>query len=145
MTTQKDIDRLLGIGKTSNYEQNVVPEFLVSRYDKLGAIENIRDARICNPSVAAALIRVLIVDDEDEIRDSAISVLCEICEETYIKRIALLIAAMDQSYGVLTTVLEQANILDDDIALQIASKLMDHEDSMISSYAKAMIERLNRS
>jgi hypothetical protein len=142
MAIQDDLDLLLGVGGKVSKEPGVIPIFLEERYDKIAAIENIREMAICSSSVVAALMHVVATDDEEEVRDAAISTLCEICDEIEHKRNALLIAATDASDRVLTTVLEQASSVDPELAFRIASKLMGHQDRMVSSYAKGIVDRL---
>lgn len=142
MAIQDDLDLLLGVGGKVSKESGVIPKFLEERYEKIAAIENIREVAICSSSVVAALMHVLAKDDEEEVREAAISTLCEICGEMEHKRSALLIAANDASDRVLIVVLEQAGSVDPEFAFRMASKLMSHQDKMVSSYAKGMVDRL---
>ena len=141
MNMQKDIDALLRFNDLLIDMQGVVPGYLEQGYARLGVIETIRDSGVATPIAIAALLREIVADDEDEVREAALSVLCEISEDSNMKRIALLMASADQSDRVLTTVLEQANLLDLSFAKELASRLVLHPDPVVSKYASEIMDR----
>ena len=142
MTVQQDIEILLGVDeKPHQLQEGVVPIYLEQRYDRLGAVENIRDSGGLDPNALAALIRVLVVDDEEEVREAALSALCEMCDDDTLKRTALVLASVDQNERVLTTVLEQANDLDLTFAKSIASRLVNFPDPVVSDYAEGILKK----
>jgi hypothetical protein len=89
MNMQKDIDALLRFNDLFVDVQGVVPSYLEQGYARLGVIETIRDSCVATPIAIAALLREIVADDEDELRETALSVLCEICEDGEVKRIAI--------------------------------------------------------
>lgn len=141
MNMQKDIDALLRFNDLLIDMQGVVPGYLEQGYARLGVIETIRDSGVATPIAIAALLREIVADDEDEVREAALSVLCEISEDSNVKRIALLMASADQSDRVLTTVLEQANLLDLSFAKELATRLVLHPDPVVSKYASGLMDR----
>jgi hypothetical protein len=141
MNIQKDIEALLRLSGQYIEMQGVIPGYLEQGYARLGVIETIRESGVATPTALAALMRVIVADDEEEVREAALSVLCEICEDNSVKRIALLLASADQNERVLTTVLEQSNLLDVSFAKEVASRLVTHPDPVVSKYASGIVSR----
>lgn len=140
MSVQRDIDTLMGFDLSVSGEDGVVPVYLEGHYNRLGAIENIRASGQTNEFILAALIRTIVLDEDEEIREAALSTLCEVSGSNQMKRLALFLASADAHETVLTTVLEQAVIFDSPLAKKIAERLVSHPDSLVSSYASQLLK-----
>lgn len=140
MSVQRDLDTLMGFDLSVSGEEGVVPAYLEGHYNRLGAIENIRESGQNNEFVLAALIRTVVLDEDEEIREAALSTLCDISGSDQMKRLVLFLASADAHETVLTTVLEQAVIFDSPLAKKIAARLVNHPDSLVSNYANQLLK-----
>ncbi|BES73440.1 hypothetical protein RE428_44580 [Marinobacter nanhaiticus D15-8W] len=135
MTTQNDINILLGIEPPSEGKANVVPVYLEEHYARLAAIENLKAAREENDEALAALAKTTISNEDEEIREAALSALCEISSDNKLKKTILYIASTDASESVLSTALEQAALHFPELAKKMALRLQHHPDQSISTYS----------
>lgn len=142
MNIHEEIESLLkSIEMPLKGQKDIVPSYLENRYNRLGAIENIKQHENIDEFGFAALLKVLASDDEEEVREAALSTICTLTKDDSLKKIAIIISSVDQNDRVLTTALEEANNLDLPFAKEIAKKLVSFPDPMVSEYANGILNK----
>jgi len=140
MSFEREIDSLMGFETSISGAKGVVPAYLESHYNRLGAVENIRESGHASEFALAALIRTIVLDDDEEIREAALSAICEVSESDQAKRLALYLACADAHERVVTTALEQAVAIDISLAKMIAERVVNNPDILVSSYVSQLLK-----
>ncbi|HIE02746.1 MAG TPA: HEAT repeat domain-containing protein [Thiotrichaceae bacterium] len=130
----REIDYLIGYQyRTLSQNDNVIPKYLIPCYSRLAAIANL--VALENPAmkVIAALLRVAVLDEEEDVRREALLGLVKINPE--IAKAALVAGTYDADSQVRATAIEELHRLDSDLAIEMAKRLKDDEDEMVRDYA----------
>lgn len=138
MDVDREIDYLIGCKvRAISQNENVIPEYLIPCYSRLAAIANL--VRLDNPTlkVIAALLRVGVVDDEEDVRREALLGLVKINPE--IAKVALVAGTYDSDYQVRSTAIEELHRIDQNLAIETAKRLTNDEDEMVRDYALELL------
>ena len=142
MTISSDIQSLFGcITSDSQSQDDVVPLYLEEKYKLIGVIENIREKDECDLYEIAGLLNCIVNSDEEEVRETALRVICEKSNNQEVKKIAMIVSSFDKDDDVITTMLEEANDFDLTFAKEMASRFADHPDISVSTYANGILKR----
>src|SRR5690606_42052529 len=95
MSFEREIDSLMGFETSISGAKGVVPAYLESHYNRLGAVENIRESGHASEFALAALIRSIVLDEDEEIRVAALSTICDNYERYQVYRLDLFLACAD--------------------------------------------------
>jgi len=138
MDIDREIDYL--IGKQERYinkNNNILPEYLIPCYSRLAAIANL--VTLGNPTVKviAALLRVSVSDDEEDVRREALLGLVKL--KPKMAKIVLVAGTYDTDYQVRATAIEELHQIAPELAVETAKRLTDDEDEMVRDYALELL------
>jgi HEAT repeat protein len=136
MDVDREIDYLIG-QKTRYISNNTIPEYLIPCYSRLAAIANL--VTLDNPTmkVIAALLRVSVSYEEEDVRREALLGLVKISPE--IAKVALVAGTYDVDYQVRATAIEELQQIAPTLAIETAQRLKDDEDEMVRDYAQTLL------
>jgi HEAT repeat protein len=134
MDVDREIDYLIG-HQYRNISENghVIPEYLVPCYSRMAAIANLVAVKKPTMKVIAALLRVGVLDEEEDVRREALLGLVKI--DPSIAKAALVAGTYDADYQVRATAIEELHRIDPILAIDTAKRLKDDEDEMVRDYA----------
>lgn len=143
MIISKDVFALFdsSIINKDELPKGIVPDYLEEKVVLRGIIHNMQEQKRNGFYEIAGLFKCLSSSDEEDIREVALTAICNLGDEKE-KLLAIAIASFDDDENVLSTMLEEANNLDSSIFKPIAQRFINHESAFISDYAKGMIDRL---
>jgi HEAT repeat protein len=138
MDVDKEIDYLVGYQyRTLSQNGHVIPEYLIPCYSRLAAIANLVALKNPTMKVIAALLRVGVLDEEEDVRREALLGLVKINPE--IAKAALVAGTYDADYQVRATAIEELHRIDPNLAIETAQRLKDDEDEMVRDYAAYLL------
>ncbi len=134
MDVDREIDYLVGNQYRNISENgNIVPEYLIPCYSRMAAIANLVALKKPTMKVIAALLRVGVLDEEEDVRREALLGLVKI--DPIIAKAALVAGTYDADYQVRATAIEELHQIDLNLAIETAKRLKDDEDEMVRDYA----------
>jgi HEAT repeat protein len=137
MNVDKEIDYLIGYKTRTLKNDNVIPEYLIPCYSRLAAIANLVALNNQTMKVIAALLRVSVLDDEEDVRREALLGLVKINPE--IAKVALVGGTYDADYQVRATAIEELQQIAPNLAMETAKRLKNDEDEMVRDYALELL------
>ena len=134
MDVDREIDYLIGYQyRNINENGHVIPEYLVPCYSRMAAIANLVALEKPTMKVIAALLRVGVLDEEEDVSREALLGLVKI--DPSIAKAALVAGTYDADYQVRATAIEELHRLAPILAIDTAKRLKDDEDEMVRDYA----------
>ncbi|EDN68426.1 hypothetical protein BGP_5926 [Beggiatoa sp. PS] len=138
MDIDKEIDFLIGKKERHiNKNDNILPEYLIPCYSRLAAIANLVTLSSPTVKVIAALLRVSVSDDEEDVRREALLGLVKLNPE--MAKVALVAGTYDTNYQVRATAIEELHHIAPNLAIETAKRLKDDEDEMVRDYALELL------
>ena len=139
MIVEEEIDYLLGKKNRIIDEKDVsIPKYMQQMYSRIAAVELLADVEELTVEVVAALSRVCITDEEDEVRRAALDALVSINSETL--KSVLLISVYDTDFQIRLTALEELRSIDFELSLLVAKILKNDEDDAVREYALGLLK-----
>ncbi|TGO02129.1 hypothetical protein PN36_30095 [Candidatus Thiomargarita nelsonii] len=138
MDIDREIDYLIGHKERHlTQNNNVIPEYLIPCYSRMAAIANLVASKNATMKVIAALLRVCVLDEEEDVRREALLGLVKINPE--IAKVALVAGTYDTDYQVRSTAIEELHRLEPTAAIETAKRLKNDEDEMVRDYALGLL------
>jgi HEAT repeat protein len=138
MNVDKEIDYLIGYqSRNHSKTEHVIPEYLIPGYSRLAAIANLVALEKPTMKVIAALLRVGVLDEEEDVRREALLGLVKINPD--IAKAALVAGTYDADYQVRATAIEELHRIAPNLAIETAKRLKDDEDEMVRDYATELL------
>jgi len=138
MDVDREIDYLIGYQYRSiNQNEQVIPEYLIPCYSRLAAIANLVALEKPTTKVIAALLRVAVLDEEEDVRREALLGLVKINSD--IAKTALVAGTYDTDYQVRSAAIEELHRIDQNLAIDTAKRLKNDEDEMVRDYALKLL------
>jgi len=136
MDVDREIDYLIDHKERHlTQNNNVIPEYLIPCYSRLAAIANLVASKNATMKVIAALLRVCVLDEEEDVRREALLRLVKINSE--IAKVALVAGTYDSDYQVRATA--KLHRLEPTAARETAKRLKNDEDEMVRDYALGLL------